>query len=354
MFLAGSYRKRGEKYFLEYMYKGKRYNNTIECSEKEVKYELDKFVINVRENYKNMAVKKLNFNNFAQEWLNEYVRKNLRPRTVDFYKDLLNTRIVPYFGTTKISDIARADIKKFLNSMTSEITSSTIKKYRNCLVTMFNYAIEMDYLHINPAEHVSIPNGKKIDKKNNCYNIEQLKVLLKCLDNEPISRKLFIYIIAFTGIRREECAPITKNDIDFENNYISINKALTCSKEKGLIIEDTKNIYSVRKIKIPNILSKELLDYVEKLNITDRLFNFSPDSMTNWFIRFVKRNNLEHITLHGLRHTYATYLISQNKDINIISTLLGHSSVNVTGKIYINKDYTNEEDAVSSLEKILT
>lgn len=184
--MAGSYRKRGNKYYLEYMFKGKSYNNAIECSEKEIKYKLSKFVMSVKENYITMSANKLNFNTFAQEWLDEYVRKNLRPRTVEFYKDLLNTRIVPYFGTVKISNIVIADIKKFFNSMTNEVTSSTIKKYRNCLVTMFNYAIEMDYLQINPAEHVSIPNGKKIDKKNNCYNIEQLKELLKYLDNEPI------------------------------------------------------------------------------------------------------------------------------------------------------------------------
>ena len=58
------------------MFKGKRYNNTIECSEKQVKYELSKFVMSVKENYTTMSANKLNFNTFAQEWLNEYVRKN--------------------------------------------------------------------------------------------------------------------------------------------------------------------------------------------------------------------------------------------------------------------------------------
>lgn len=165
---------------------------------------------------------------------------------------------------------------------------------------------------------------------------------------------LRVYIIVFTGIRREECAPLTLSDIDLKNNFINIDKTLTYSKEKGLIIEDAKNTYSVRKIKIPNIHADEINYYITKFNITNRLFNFSPDSMTNWFSRFIKRNNLDYITLHDLRHTYATYLISQNKDINVVSTLLGHANVNITGKIYINKDYTNEEDAVSSLEKILT
>lgn len=352
--MAGSYRKRGNKYYLEYMFKGKRYNSTIECDEKNVDYELQKFVINVKENYKLMQIKRYHFETFAQEWLNEYVRKNLRPRTIDFYKHLLNSRIIPHFYGYKISDISRSDIKIFLNTLTEDLTSETIKKYRNCLVTMFNYAIEMEYLQINPAQNVSIPKGKIIEKKDNCYNVEQLKQLLKSLDNERPECRIFVYIVAFTGIRREECLPLKIDDIDFENNLININKALTMSDEKGLIIESTKNKSSIRRIKIPNVLSTEMKKYIKEQNIEDSLFKLTPNAITQWFGKFVKRHKLEHITLHGLRHTYATYLISQNKDINIISTLLGHSSVNITGKIYINKDYTNEQDAVNTLDKILT
>ena len=49
-----------------------------------------------------------------------------------------------------------------------------------------------------------------------------------------------------------------------------------------------------------------------------------------------------------------SYIIGSYDFCPIISTLLGHSSVNITGKIYINKDYTNEQDAVNTLDKILT
>ena len=350
--MAGSYRKRGNKYYLEYMYKGKRYSKTIECTNKNVKTELNRFVIEVQDNEKIMQAQKFYFKNVAQEFLDNYVRKNLKPRTVDYYIYLLNSRILPYFHNYKISDIKKSDIKNFLLSISNELTEVTLKKYRNCLVTIFNYAIEMEYILYNPASNITVPKGKKIIRKKNFYDINQLKRMLECLENERIEYKMFVYIIAFTGIRREECLPLTFNDIDFQNKFININKAMVFSKEKGLIIDSTKSVHSNRRITIPNVLFNELVNY-KKVNNNDKLFHLTPNSITQWFSKFIKRHNLDHITLHGLRHTYATFLISQNNDINIISTLLGHSNVNITAQIYIEKDYTNEKNAVSSFDKIL-
>lgn len=352
--MAGTYRKRGEKYLLEYMHNGKRYSKTVACTNKKVKNELNRFVLEVQDNEKSMQVQKLYFKSLAQEFLDNYVRKNLKPRTVDYYIYLLNSRILPYFYNYKISDIKKSDIKNFLLSISNELTAVTIKKYRNCLVTMFNYAIEMEYILFNPASNVSIPRGKEIVRKQNFYNIEQLKKMLSCLENERLECKIFVYIIAFTGMRREECLPLLDTDIDLNNNTITINKAMVLSKEQGLIIDTTKSKHSIRKIKIPNILVNQLKQYENRYVDGHRLFNLTPNSITQWFSKFIKRHNLDYITLHGLRHTYATYLISQNKDINVISTLLGHADINITGKIYVEKDYTNEIDAVSSFENIMS
>lgn len=351
--MAGTYRKRGNKYLLEYMYKGKRYSRTVSCDGTMIETELMKFVVDVRENESYLQTQKLYFRTLAQEFVDNYVRKNLKPRTVDYYIYLLNSRIVPFFNNYKISEIKKSDIKNFLFSISDDLTETTIKKYRNCLVTIFNYAIEMEYIMYNPASNVSIPKGKQIEHKQNFYNIEQLKKMLLCLESEKIECKMFIYILAFTGMRREECLPLTFDDINFNTKTIYINKAMTLSNEKGLIIDTTKSEHSVRKISIPDILLNQLIEY-RKINTNDRLFKFTPNSITQWFSKFVKRHKLDYITLHGLRHTYATFLISQNNDINIISTLLGHSNVNITAQIYIEKDYTNEQKAVSSFDNFLS
>ena len=47
--MAGSYRKRGNKYLLEYMYKGKRYSKTVACASKDVEEELSRFIIGIKD-----------------------------------------------------------------------------------------------------------------------------------------------------------------------------------------------------------------------------------------------------------------------------------------------------------------
>ena len=345
----GTIEKRGEnKYRLKYMYKGKRHSKTINCTDKQVEKELLRFIVEVEDNEEKFQATKYNFSKFADEFLETYVRNNLKPRTYDYYKYLLNSRLKKWFGNKDINKIKRADIMDFLNNYSNELEKSTLRKYRNCLITMFNYAIKKDYIQINVAEKIDIPKGKKVKKEINCYTYSQLQNLIKELENEKLERKIFVILAMTTGLRREEICPLTIKDIDLKNNTIDINKAMIESKEFGVLITDTKTKSSVRVIDIPKYLNTILSDYIKTLK-TDRLFHVLPDTMTCWFYKFIKRKNLPHITLHGLRHSYATHLINNNIDINTISTLLGHSDIITTGKIYINKSRENSKKAVELL-----
>ena len=69
------------------------------------------------------------------------------------------------------------------------------------------------------------------------------------------------YIIALhTGARRGEVLGLTWEDVDFENNRMSINKALQYQKNVGLVLVGTKTKSSVRDFKMTNRLKQELQD----------------------------------------------------------------------------------------------
>jgi integrase len=378
-FMAGTFEKRGKKWHLQYMYKGKRYSKTIEIEKykdeddekNKAKRLLDRFTIEVEDNYKQEEQIKLEFDNFSDEWMEKYVEKNLSPLTIEFYKRLVNGRLKKYFGYKDISNIRRIDVINFLDNFSGELSQQTLKKYRNCLVTMFNYAIEREYLQFNPAENVKLPKGRENKVETNIYNYQQLMELFNSLEKEEESRKIFIYIVMFTGMRREECCPLLDTDIDYKHNQININKAMVYTKEKGIIIGKPKNKSSIRKVDIPNILSDILKDYTKRYINEHRLFPFTPTGITNWFKDFRDRENriykkdqikngitdinkhikFPRITLHGLRHSYATYLLNQTNDLNAISTLLGHSNTYITSKIYIEKSYENTKKVVKAFDK---
>lgn len=61
-----------------------------------------------------------------------------------------------------------------------------------------------------------------------------------------------------------------------------------------------------------------------------------PYTPLNWFNNFLKRHGLnpKNVTLHGLRHSYAKYLLLKGYSLKEIQELLGHSNIRITGELY--------------------
>ena len=80
----------------------------------------------------------------------------------------------------------------------------------------------------------------------------------------------------------------------------------------------------------------------------------NPDAITDWFTKFIKRNNLDKITVHGLRHTHATLLASNNMDIPTLSARLGHADTNITNTFYVHSIASRDKIASDKIEQILS
>ncbi len=72
------------------------------------------------------------------------------------------------------------------------------------------------------------------------------------------------------------------------------------------------------------------------------------------FQRFLKRNDIEIVTFHALRHTFCTRLAEQNVPLKTASELLGHSNINTTAKIYTHVDSLQKHKAINSLQFLLS
>lgn len=341
--MAGSYRKRGNKYLLEYMYKGKRYSKTVACASKDVEEELSRFIIGIKD--KVSPTSAISLINYSQKWLDEYARPKLSLKTIQGYKDYLNNRILPYFGTIKLKDIKAYNIQQFLNSLTTELSTCSIKKYKALLSIMFNTAVKWQIMDFNPCIYVDLPKGKDVKIEPVFLNEDETKRLLTCLENETLKYQVIVRLALQCGMRRSEILGLTWNDIDFFNYTININKALSYIKGEGQIIKETKNKSSNRII----YANQNLIELINQLPKTsDFIFNKEHiDDVTKWFNRFLKRYNLKHMRFHDLRHTHATLLISNGVNMKVVSSRLGHSSINTTLNLYTHT--LSEDDKKASL-----
>lgn len=346
--MAGSIiQKDNNKYLLRYMYNGKRYNKTITAeSYKKATKMLNEFIYEIEHN-EHEDKSSIYFNDFTQLWYNKYVEKNLSDRTQVYYKDLL-VKINTYFNGFSLSEVKRIDIINFLDTLTEKYAKPSIDKYKKCLITIFNYAIKCEMIQYNPATLITTPNGKEYHKKENVYSLEQVNLLLKTLEKED-NKKYVVMIALMCGLRRQEVLALNKEDIDFNKNIISINKAIVYDRVQQYKIGKTKTIGSNRIVYIPQELAMHLKEFPD-----GRLFNYSPDHISRWFHEFIKENNLPPLTFHGLRHTHATMLINNNVDYKTVSAILGHSQTSTTMNIYVHKNNMNIINAGKLFDNIGT
>lgn len=123
------------------------------------------------------------------------------------------------------------------------------------------------------------------------------------------------------------------------------------------ISEELKS--ELEKIKSEHLESKNLLnedsnniddDYVVSNELGEPIH---PGYLSSLFGKFIKANNLPHVTLHGLRHTIASLGNSAGLTLYDISRILGHSSPDVTGKIYTHLFDETQRDAITKIQNKL-
>lgn len=154
-------------------------------------------------------------------------------------------------------------------------------------------------------------------------------------------------ILFYAGLRRGEANALFVSDFhDGEQPHLDISKSVTHKvKGGGWFLTGPKNKSSVRKVPVPHVLSEILHEQIRRLarlpgglksehylcGGTKPINDSSSDAIKE---RIEKENNIEHIRVHDLRHSYVSVLINAGTPIATISKLVGHASTEMTWKVY--------------------
>ena len=80
----------------------------------------------------------------------------------------------------------------------------------------------------------------------------------------------------------------------------------------------------------------------------------NPDTPSKILKAVIKKNKLEHINFHGLRHTSVSLLINSKIPVQVISKRVGHSSSVITQNIYSHVFQQSTDEATQKLNSILS
>ncbi len=361
-----------------------KHTKTVHCTKKEAEVELAKFVTKVQSRMVADG-KSMTFAEFTEIWKRDYGSKELAPTTYARYLGILNTRILPYFSKFKLDKIKPTDIMKFYDMLendtqirrlknnkgerlTKPLSQKTILEHHRLLRAMLHKAVYWQLIVNNPAERVQPPKARKPKRKY--YDDEQCKILLENLETQEIKYKVAIIITIFTGVRLGELMGLEWSDIDLKNGIININKSSQYLSEKGVFTKAPKTESSIRDVAIPDFIVSLLEEYKlwydeqksivgdfwhesNKLFVQDDGKPIHPSTISKWFEQFVKKIGLPVINFHGLRHTNATLLISQQVDVATVSARLGHAQITTTYNFYVHPLKSHDRNAGNVLENLL-
>ena len=329
--------------------------------------------------YGHVSTEKKRFEDYANYVIDLKARTGLKKSTIDRYRDLL-TRIVDVncegFGYVKINELRAFHLNRFYEALSSvgmnkktggRLSNKTILEYHELIRTVLSQALKEGLVAENVADRATPP--KKEHKEAEFFEPEEVISILKALANESTKWQALTYLIIDTGARRGEMLGIKWESVDFNANTIYFCNNVLYTKDDG-IYEDTTKTNKNRLVAIsPVVMSilaawKEEQAYERDLmgNLwTETGFVFTqknghvmhPDSVTTWYRRFSKRNDLPPIYPHKFRHTQASLLINEGVNIVAVSKRLGHAKVSTTTDVYSHILANADRSACDALDKII-
>lgn len=297
---------------------------------------------------------------WLESWMDNIVRPTRAETTVYGYQKIIDNHLVPALGHVPLLKLTPMDIQQYYIQVqqSANLSSNTLRRHHDLLSSALRSAVRQDKLLVSPIDKVEPPRAKQ--KEASYYRPEELKRLYTLIEGHPL--ELCVKLAGSLGMRREEICGLKWDCVDLQRQLLFIREART-AYGATVVQKETKNRSSVRTLFLPDDLIRLLrmeqarqADWLRQgklkepsqfvvLNYQGR--PYSPNALSVAFTRFVRTNDLPRVTLHGLRHSFATVASFQGVPLFDIGKALGHATPATTGKIYTHLvDQTHEDTLI--------
>lgn len=265
------------------------------------------------------------------------MKNRIKENTWHTKEHIMRTKILPYFGQRKISDIQPKDIIAWQNEMIKSTNKQGkpyspvyLKTLHNQLSAIFNHAVRFYSLQNNPAAKVG-NMGKAKGREMLFWTQEEYQKFSFAIMDKPISFYAF-EMLYWTGIREGELLALTPADFEFERGTVTINKSYQRIGRRD-VITDPKTAKSNRTIKMPQFLIDEMQEYLKQLygvGKNDRIFEITKSYLHREMSRGADEAGVKRIRIHDLRHSHISLLIDMGYSAVAIADRVGHESIDIT------------------------
>lgn len=300
------------------------------------------------------------FGDYFNEWIEQHCRRDCEATTVEGYEKK-GAYVKRYFWNAPITDITPLQIQTTLNELrdrggkkTSEhpqgrpLSTKTVREIAAVVHMTYAAMVRWGVMDLNPMARVTLPRMEKPEPK--VLERSDLEWLIGAVESHEWLSVLFL-LDAATGCRRGEMLALAWPDIDFEMRTLSVTKSLAQTRA-GIFLKAPKGrkarrfslpistIEALREHRAKQVHNRQMFggDYRTDLDLvfaTPEGNYLKPDSVTAKVSALARRLGFpKGVSLHTLRHTHGSHLLSSGVPLPTVSKRLGHANTHITASVY--------------------
>ena len=272
-----------------------------------------------------------------------------------YIEDIDDLLLARYFDFLRRKPDGTLYSNKYIKGVTSVIKDVM----RKAVLKGYILRSPFDYNFTTPKGAVPVPTERLLDER-------ELKELVNVCERSELFGVL-VPLILHTGMRIGEALGLFWEDIDFGRKILKVQRSVHPNYtelptggyvRQGSVLGTTKTITSVREIPLTEAAIDVLLSQRLKCSGEGLVFPnnngglMGYDTLKERWQDFAKKEHISSSAVfHKLRHCYATSLLESGADIDVVSKLLGHSSIQTTADVYVKVGIEPKKKAIKCLER---
>jgi integrase len=313
---------------------------------------------------------RITLHEYAREWIERYQgtgRRGLREETRSEYRGLLDKYALSHFSSqAKLTEITPRHIASFVGWLCDQtkpaatkeepdrrvpLSDKTVRNALGPLKACLATARREGLIRHNPATDVALPHRARMDddedqprpfprvEGNDGEVVETMELVVGRVHE---SHRLMFELLAATGLRRSELLVLEGRHLalDGERPHVKVRQRVRRRRGEGLVIGPLKSRYSKRDVPIPRTLADRLSAHGgaqgELVFRSTAGSVLDPDNLaTRVLAPACKAAGVEWAGFHTFRHTVASRLFAEGRNVVQVQRWLGHHSASFTLDTYV-------------------
>lgn len=290
------------------------------------------------------CMQKVTIDDMFCNYLENAKNKGNAPSSIKKARFLFKNHLKPFYGAYNMVNVSIKEHRTFMTYLREKklsegrrkyedqkLSSAIVNRARSLMSTMFNVAITQknfgDAFLSNPF--TAIEPMKEMDNPFGYWSSEEIG---QFLESEKNSRYYPLWVLMLnTGLRIGEAVAVHGEQIDRYADILTVDR-IFCSAT--YVIRHQTKSRQLRQVGINDTLQKVLYPFITHsgpLFLMENGERLRSDYLIKKvFPKTCKRAGVKYITLHGLRHTFASHYMMNGGNLYDLQKILGHSSISTT------------------------